>query len=135
MSNTRNEAVTQAAYHVLKSIPSMNTPEVVTVAMAIAAAVEVGLAWKPERLADPFTAALPPAQWSCGCSAAECSIRWDTYNDAGTRVPRQQGVRATCITHALVARTVTDVAEGHSLTYARARAMAHLDAAHAEQCR
>lgn len=135
MNKDRYNAALNAAYQILKTIPQLDTPAVATVAMAIAAATEAALDYRPGRLADPLTAALPPAVWTCGCTAAGCAIRWDHYSDAGTRSPRQQGVRVTCVAHSLVARTVTDEQEGHSLTHARARAMALLDQAHTEQCR
>lgn len=135
MSDTRYDAALHAAYDILKTIPTVETAAVVTMAMAIAAATEAALAWKPESLADPLRAALvPQGAWSCGCSSRECTVRWDTFSDGGVGV-RSQRVRATCLRHALVANADTSERDGHSVTAARAAAMALLDALHAEQCR
>lgn len=134
MGDTRRQAAETAAYTVLAG-SNLPIGYCDAISGAIAAAIEAAFDYRPPRLADPLTAAQVPPHWTCGCPGAGCYVRWDTYSDAGTGVPRQQGVRVTCIPHALVARTVTDEQEGHSLTYARARAMAQLDAAHGEQCR
>lgn len=133
MSDTRHDAALHAAYQTLKTIPSFDTTTVVTVSMAVAAAVEAALAWKSEPLADPLRAALVPhGTWSCGCSSRECMIRWDTFQNGAVLDPGAS-VRATCIRHSLIANADTDGTR--SLTAARALAMARLDALHAEQCR
>lgn len=136
MSDTGGQAATEAAYAILKDLPSARyeTTDVVTISMAIAAAIEARLAWRPEPLADPLRVALiPHGQWSCGCSSRECAVRWDTFRDGSPTNPGA-AVRVTCLQHALVADV--DISEAdRSLTRARALAMAKLDALHAEQCR
>lgn len=135
MSDSRRDAATQAAYKILKTIPGLDTAAVATVSMAIAAAVEAALEWKPEPVADPLNAALvPQGSWSCGCSSRECAVRWDVFSSGGIEV-RSQRVHATCIRHGLVANADTQQCQHHSLTSARVAAMARLDALHAEQCR